>query len=71
MIESEINVPQNCWEYKECPIKKREQCPVYKFGMGEKCWTISYGNKGRFSITTGDSCFSCHWFNKYNPEITP
>ena len=71
MAEFERDVPQNCWQYKECPIKIREQCLIYRFNMGKECWFISKANKESFTSWTGDKCFNCPWFNKYNHKTIP
>jgi hypothetical protein len=69
MTKSEKKVPQNCWEYMECPTKTREQCLSYKQDMGKDCWLIWRANKGSVAGRIGDGCFNCPWFNKNNPDI--
>ncbi|MGW8195063.1 MAG: helix-turn-helix domain-containing protein [Desulforhopalus sp.] len=31
----------NCWEIKNCPPEKKEQCPAWEFDSGEFCWFIN------------------------------
>jgi len=71
MPESEKEVPQNCWEFMECPIKTREQCLTYKLNMGKECWFIGQANKGSVAGRIGDGCFNCPWFKKNNHMTTP
>ena len=30
-----------CWDLRECPEDKREQCPAWEFQAGELCWFIN------------------------------
>jgi len=68
MIESERNVPRNCWEFMECPIKVKEKCPAYKNNAGMVCWFF-WGDKGGCpALRIGAGCANCHWFKKNNPD---
>jgi hypothetical protein len=31
----------NCWELRNCPEEKRNQCPSWEFDAGRFCWFIS------------------------------
>ena len=70
MTQSDTNVPQNCWEFMECPIKTRENCLAYKYKMGQDCWFIWHINKGCIAGRIGDGCFNCPWFKRNNPITT-
>lgn len=58
---------KNCWEYMKCSKEKRVNCPVFKYGYGDKCWIMID------SFTDGcqkpkEGCFICPWFKlKYKP----
>lgn len=30
-----------CWNVKNCPPKRREQCPAWEFQSGKLCWFVS------------------------------
>ncbi|OEU48938.1 MAG: transcriptional regulator [Desulfobulbaceae bacterium S3730MH12] len=32
---------QNCWELKNCPEERRNECPAWEFNSGKFCWFIS------------------------------
>jgi len=32
---------KNCWVVKECPPKRREECPAYEYKAGKFCWMIN------------------------------
>ncbi len=33
--------PRPCWEIKNCPDERREQCPAWEFQAGKLCWFIN------------------------------
>ena len=30
-----------CWEIKNCPVERRENCPAWEFRAGHFCWFIN------------------------------
>jgi len=32
---------KNCWVVKECPPKRRDECPAYEYKAGRFCWMIN------------------------------
>ncbi len=32
---------QNCWDLKNCPEERRNECPAWEFNSGKFCWFIS------------------------------
>ncbi|HEY41352.1 MAG TPA: helix-turn-helix transcriptional regulator [Dehalococcoidia bacterium] len=34
------DVPR-CWEIKNCPVERRENCPAWEFKAGHFCWFIN------------------------------
>jgi len=30
-----------CWEKRNCPTEKRDQCPAWEFATGDLCWFIN------------------------------
>ena len=32
---------KNCWVVKECPPKRRKECPAYEYKAGRFCWMIN------------------------------
>ena len=31
----------SCWKVKNCPVKKRENCPAWEYRLGHLCWFIN------------------------------
>ena len=65
--------PQNCWEFWNCDISVRKECPAYTTDSGRECWYIAgsfhnYPNcpkvKNKFK-----ACWECPWFKKLNPDF--
>jgi len=65
--------PQNCWEFWNCDINIREECPAYTSNSGKECWRVA----GHFVTKTKKcpkimhefkTCFECPWFKKLNPD---
>ena len=38
--ESNVNI-KPCWIVKNCPVKRRKQCPAWEFQAGKLCWFIN------------------------------
>ena len=32
---------ERCWTLRECPVKKKRQCPAWEFQLGHLCWFIN------------------------------
>lgn len=37
---SDANI-KPCWVVKNCPVKRRKQCPAWEFQAGKLCWFIN------------------------------
>ncbi len=49
---------KNCWEYLECDDERKEDCKVYKYNYGNKCWLlVDEILKG--CSKSGRECFKC------------
>jgi hypothetical protein len=68
MIDSERNVPRNCWEFMKCPTKVKGKCPAYKNNAGIVCWFFLTAKGGYPTVRNGDSCINCPWFKRNNPN---
>jgi hypothetical protein len=63
----------NCWEYWDCDLAVRQECPAYTQNMGQKCWLAA----GTFARNPQcpklknkfEKCNECPWFKKLNPDI--
>ena len=55
-----------CWELRECPEDRREQCPAWEFQAGELCWfingTICEGHVQTSWKEKMESCRACKVF---------
>ncbi|MDP1852628.1 MAG: hypothetical protein Q8L26_00240 [Candidatus Omnitrophota bacterium] len=74
---------KTCWEYFECKIESRENCPAYKparqwFGFpyrqshksDKECWHVAAQYCGRVSDKRGiEKCFFCEWYKLKHPHI--
>jgi hypothetical protein len=69
-MQSDTNVPKNCWEFMGCPMKTRENCLVYKRDMGNDCWFFWRTNKESIAGRIGDGCYKCPWFKMNNSKNT-
>lgn len=49
-----------CWDAKNCPPQKRDQCPAYEFNLGHLCWFVN-GTVcgGKPQKTWGQKIVSC------------
>lgn len=39
--ESPNKKKSNCWKIRNCPFKKRENCPAWEYKLGHLCWFIN------------------------------
>ncbi len=35
------NRAKACWTIKECPPKRRKECPAYEYNAGRFCWLVN------------------------------
>jgi len=68
MTKSEKIVPQNCWDFMECPPTVKEKCIAYKNNAGKGCWFFWTATGGCPVIRNGEGCINCLWFKENNPE---
>jgi transcriptional regulator with XRE-family HTH domain len=56
-----------CWDQKDCPPEKREQCPAWEFNAGQLCWfingTICDGKSHKTWRDKMKICRSCEVFS--------
>ncbi len=56
----------NCWEFKNCPSARQENCPAYP-SRGIECWRVTGTQCG--GVEQGDmktkiaKCRECDYFN--------
>ena len=62
-----------CWEVRECPEHKRQQCPAWEFRCGELCWfingTICNGKAQGSWQKKMVMCQQCEVFQKIFPPV--
>jgi hypothetical protein len=68
MHGTETNVPQNCWEFMECPPKIKEKCPAYQNNTGKDCWFFWNAKGGCPVLMIGKGCIDCNWFKLLNTD---
>jgi len=58
-----------CWDQKNCPPKRREDCPAWEFNSGHICWfitgTICCGNALRNWNQKMTLCRKCKVFTSF------
>jgi DNA-binding XRE family transcriptional regulator len=37
----QVNSQKPCWDVKNCPEERKEDCPAWEFRSGELCWLVS------------------------------
>lgn len=50
-----------CWEYINCSMEERENCPAYT-SHSEPCWAV----KGKGTICENKDCRNCDVYNKFS-----
>ena len=59
-----------CWELKNCPMEKRDNCPAWEFNTGQLCWfingTICQGKAPQHWDEKLASCRLCPVFDPVN-----
>jgi hypothetical protein len=59
-----------CWEVRDCPMEKREECPAWQFNTGNLCWfingTICQGKTHRDWYEKMKFCWECKMFQPVN-----
>ena len=61
-----------CWKVKDCPLKKRENCPAWEYNLGHMCWfingTICDGEARESWNEKMELCRHCEIFQSMLPE---
>ena len=65
-------VPQNCWEFWNCPEDTKTRCPAFP-SAGKKCWEVasSLDKEGCSKVKGRGVLFcvnQCTWFKEMNPH---
>ncbi len=62
-----------CWDVKECPVERRENCPAWEFKCGDLCWfingTICRGGMQKDWQKKLKICRKCEVFQSALPSI--
>jgi len=37
----DIEAEEACWDVKDCPRERREECPAWQFHFGQLCWFVN------------------------------
>jgi len=63
---SEVNKEsENCWDFWDCPENKRNDCLVYKKGLGRACWYVPSYARAKVKRDF-KHCWECSWYSKIN-----
>ena len=54
-----IPASKPCWEIEDCPVEKRDNCPVY-INKGKPCWQVFRNEDGVMK----EACLSCEVFRQ-------
>ncbi len=57
----------NCWDFWECPLERRNECPAYKFNAGRECYDVASNycpRVGRDFV----NCWECPWYKKLQSD---
>ena len=55
---------RSCWDFWQCPAEMKENCRVFKLGLGDSCWQgDSYMPKAKRDF---QFCSQCAWYQTIN-----
>ena len=49
-----------CWEYMNCEEDKRNNCMIYNYNYGDKCWIVA--NEIKKCKKSNTQCDKCPWY---------
>jgi hypothetical protein len=62
MVERQI---MNCWEFRKCPVERRDKCPAYP-NHGTHCTrvqgTLDDGEEQHSVVRKLELCFKCDFY---------
>ena len=68
----ERKISADCWEVRQCPEDKRQNCPAWEFRCGQLCWfingTICNGETQDSWQKKMKMCKQCEVFQKIIPH---
>lgn len=59
----------NCWEVQSCPSDRKQECPAFKIGRGDKCWLVTgtlCKNQQGTMLEKMDNCRKCDFYKESN-----
>ena len=59
---------KNCWEFMDCPKELRNDCPAFRYNMGNECWFLTKIEHGCPIRGKDEGCVDYPWFLKKEQE---
>ena len=62
------NGSENCWEFWDCQVGMRNECPAYTLKAGKDCFNLATDFCPRLKVEF-KHCWECPWYKKVKQDL--